>query len=292
MSQLQKWIFRWKKIIACKNVCFLIALWIPLSSFALGVGQIHIKSHLNEPLDAVIPLRHLADLKDNQITVSIAENSFFDKRGIYRAPCLSELQLSVSHAEIQLSTFKAIHDPVVEILLNIVWPTGQIIRQYTLFLDPQEIETTATIKMVSSNNPERQTFFAQLSKSKDSNKGKNWGDAYGQVTEKDTLWKIAYDLVSGTSYTVSQGVIAIYQKNMNAFKNQNINQLLIGSHLQLPTVEEIDSLSPKQAMEKIALHTKQSQDFIYNLNKTNENITSDNFLLQKPLRILSVIEKT
>ncbi|MCS5708915.1 hypothetical protein CC99x_008380 [Candidatus Berkiella cookevillensis] len=271
----------------------------PLHSYALGIGPIHIRSNLNQPLNADIPLNNLGDLDETQIKITLADPNLFTKAGIYRAPWLSDLKFSVVKKSedigvIQIHSRNPIKDPVVDLLLNVAWPTGKIVRQYTVLLDPQDaapqpyykdsyssVAPRPTAAVAKAGQIGARTIAATLS----------FGKEYGPIKEEDTLWQIANKLVSGSSYTVSQGVLAIYQKNPHVFVNNNINQIIVGEYINLPTQEEIKIASSAEAKSRIAKETS--------FEESTEVTAADGGLIKtaqadftnrKPLKILSSTE--
>lgn len=273
----------------------------PLHSYALGIGPIHIRSNLNQPLNADIPLNNLGDLDETQIKITLADPNLFTKAGIYRAPWLSDLKFSVIKKSedmgvIQVHSQNPIKDPVVDLLLNVAWPTGKIVRQYTVLLDPQDAAPQSYYKdtTYSSVAPKptatvvkgaigTRTIAATLS----------FGKEYGPIKEEDTLWQIANKLVSGSSYTVPQGVLAIYQKNPHAFVNNNMNQIIVGEYINLPTQHEIKIASSAEAKSRIAKETsfEQSTEVIAS-DGAVVKIAQADFTNRKPLKILSSTEDT
>lgn len=73
---------------------------------------------------------------------------------------------------------------------------------------------------------------------------------YGPVARQETLWSIAKRLRPNESVTVQQTMLALYHKNPQAFHKRNINTLLKGSVLDIPTVTEISRYGQQQAVRE------------------------------------------
>ena len=73
----------------------LIGLVLPLQLFALGLGEIRVYSHLNEPFRAEVPLLDVGGLRPNDIKASIAEPAEFTRLGLTRDDALALLNLKV-----------------------------------------------------------------------------------------------------------------------------------------------------------------------------------------------------
>lgn len=73
------------------------------------------------------------------------------------------------------------------------------------------------------------------------------------VEAGDTLWRIANDNKVGDLST-QQMMMAIYNNNTSAFIDNNINMLIKGSQLTIPTVEEARSIGFSEAMAQVESH--------------------------------------
>ncbi|MBA6364157.1 hypothetical protein H4J42_10440, partial [Colwellia sp. BRX8-8] len=75
-------------------------------------------------------------------------------------------------------------------------------------------------------------------------------DQYGPITSKDTLWNIALKVRPDPTLSVYQVMQALYQKNPQAFKENNLNHLNNGQYLKLPSVSEMRAINPLAAKSK------------------------------------------
>ena len=121
---------------------FALVLLLSSQAFALGLGEIRINSALNEPLRAEIELlgatpEELADLK-----VGLASEATFDRYGLDRPFYLTEIQFSVfrtGRAEgnvVRVTSTQPITEPFLTFLVEASWPSGRLLREYTVLLDP------------------------------------------------------------------------------------------------------------------------------------------------------------
>ncbi|QOL25280.1 hypothetical protein LP316_13400 [Thalassotalea sp. LPB0316] len=73
---------------------------------------------------------------------------------------------------------------------------------------------------------------------------------YGPITNADTLWKIALMVRPDPRFSVYQVMQALYLKNPQAFKENNLNHLVNGQYLKVPSYDEIAAIDPVQAQAK------------------------------------------
>ncbi|ALO35570.1 hypothetical protein CMT41_13245 [Colwellia sp. MT41] len=81
-------------------------------------------------------------------------------------------------------------------------------------------------------------------------------DRYGPITSKDTLWNIATRIKPDTRLSVYQVMQALYQKNPQAFVDSNINHLIEGQYLKIPSFNNMMAINTESAKKKSARDSK------------------------------------
>lgn len=74
--------------------------------------------------------------------------------------------------------------------------------------------------------------------------------SYGPIRPTDTLWSLANKYRPSSSVSVYQTMVAIYEKNPRSFADGNINHILVGSHIALPSAAEASVITDAQARAK------------------------------------------
>ncbi len=77
---------------------------------------------------------------------------------------------------------------------------------------------------------------------------------FGPTGENQTLWSIASELRPSRNVSVQQTLLAIYRINPQAFDNQNIHELVPGSRLRVPSLEQVRSATTEQAVAIMKAH--------------------------------------
>ncbi|HUA76513.1 MAG TPA: FimV/HubP family polar landmark protein, partial [Acetobacteraceae bacterium] len=111
------------------------------SSWALGLGEIHLNSALNEPLNAEIDLIAATPDELTALRATLAPRDAFTKYGIDRPPFLSTLTFKVGKSKdgrdvLLVHSTDAIPEPFVTFLVEVNWARGRLMREYTVLLDP------------------------------------------------------------------------------------------------------------------------------------------------------------
>src|SRR5690606_3342264 len=123
------------------RILVVLLLLLPLNAAPLGLGDINLRSALNQPLDAEIELSSLGQTNVEDITVNLASREAFARAGIDRPPFLSGVTFEIAQgadgvASVRLSSSQPITEPFMDFLLEVNWPNGRLLREYTVLLDP------------------------------------------------------------------------------------------------------------------------------------------------------------
>ena len=228
------------------------------STLALGLGEITLNSSLNEPLEAEIVVLSSEDLEHGQLLVSLASHEAFERAGISRDFFLSQMQFSVYRNTDDLHIIKIVTEqPVVEPYLNFLiqlqWPAGRVMREYTLLLDlpifAQDQQALEVAPAVQSPTGQKQSPAATQTGVLESASKSNSEPLIGQPREPlsgeehqviigDTLWNVAQRL-RPRSTTILQTMDSLYRHNADAFVEGDANRIKAGSVLRLPSFDEI-----------------------------------------------------
>jgi pilus assembly protein FimV len=112
----------------------------PAGAWALGLGDIELRSALNQPLRAEIALSATTEELQG-LRVMLAAPDMFERRGIDRPAFLNTLEFRVvsdrsGRNVVQVTSRDSIAEPFVTLLVEATWPRGRNIKEYTVLLDP------------------------------------------------------------------------------------------------------------------------------------------------------------
>ncbi len=118
-----------------------LLLALPSAAFALGLGDIHLLSPLNAPLDAEIELVDVAPDEASTVQAQVASRDTFARYGLEWPSYLAGVQVRTvraadGHQVIKLKSSEAIADPFITLLVEVNWARGRLVREYTMLLDP------------------------------------------------------------------------------------------------------------------------------------------------------------
>ncbi|MCX2897909.1 FimV/HubP family polar landmark protein [Pseudomonas mandelii] len=212
---------------------------------ALGLGELTLKSTLNQPLVAEIELLDIKELTAAEVVPSLASAEDFAKAGVDRQAFLNDLTFTPvlnpgGKSILRVTSSQPLSEPMVKFLVQVMWPNGRLLRDYSVLLDPSKF-SPQTADAAAQPAPS-QTATAPVT-------GATKPTEY-TTTRRDTLWEIAAKARNGGS--VQQTMLAIQALNPDAFIDGNINRLKTGQVLRLPDQAQSTSLAQSKAIAEVA----------------------------------------
>ena len=123
------------------------ALILPETAFTLGLGEIEVNSALNQKLKADIELLSATPEDTETIIVKLASRKEFTRAGLDRPYLLNDLRFKAENIDgvphIIVTSGSPIREPFLNFLVEIDWPNGHLLREYTVLLDPPVFMTQA-----------------------------------------------------------------------------------------------------------------------------------------------------
>jgi pilus assembly protein FimV len=233
-------------------------------AFALGLGEMNMRSALNQPMEAVIGLTSSAGTSIEDISVSMASLQDHARVGMTKAAILADFRFVLEkdasgNTIIRVSSDAPVREPYLEFLLELDWPSGRLLRQYTVLVDPpvtmpatpaapaapvSRAATPAPVTRAPARKPVQRPVAAPATVSVAPRPS---ADEYGPIRRSDTLWSIAERVRPDDGISIEQMMLALLRANPDAFVNNNINRLKAGVTLNIPGRDEIASMSAREA---------------------------------------------
>ena len=263
---------------------------VPISVFAAGLGKLNVMSGLGEPLKADIELIAVTPEELSSITAAIASEEAYATQGIEKPASHNTIKVNVAKNAngapiLKLQSAQPISEPFLDMLIQVDWASGRLLREYTVLLDPpgytgevdNSVKTTqAPMVSPSSTKPSGSmqndagsagTMDSQPTRSKKSRTkqraakpseeampaGEMSGADY-MSQRGDTLAKIARDM-KPEGVSLEQMLVGLYQANPDAFQGKNMNRLKVGQILRSPSEEALSAITRKQASKEIKVQT-------------------------------------
>jgi pilus assembly protein FimV len=260
-------------------------LLAPAAALALGLGEIRLNSSLNEPLTAEIDLVAATPEELASLQAQLASVEVFQRYGLDRPAYLNSLEFAVvqgrqGRSVLRVRSTDAISEPFVSFLVDVTWPRGRLLREYTVLLDPPVLAAPAPGRAAASvsapaASPARSQAPASAPAPTPASASAPSaqpaapesapaavaetpavaaGDGSHHVQRGDTLFGIASSISGGDRPAIERTMIGLFRANPAAFDG-NINQLHAGAILRVPPSEELAGISANEAASEVRRHT-------------------------------------
>ncbi|MFC1589483.1 FimV/HubP family polar landmark protein [Pseudomonadota bacterium] len=259
------------------------AILIPSYGFSLGLGEIEVNSSLNQKLEARVDLLSAAPEDAETLIVKLASREEFIRAGLDRPLIVTTLKFKTlvedGNVFVNVTTPKPIREPFLNFLMEVDWPKGHLLREYTILLDPpvfnggraynaassrpamHEAASSAPVAVQSSASAD--DFRATAPAAVESVAAEAYAPApvpqtayaapsYSapaghRVQSGDTAWSIANSMKPDDSVSTAQMLVAMLRANPEVFINENVNGLKRGYILRTPDAADINAISQEEA---------------------------------------------
>jgi pilus assembly protein FimV len=252
---------------------------LPLASHAAGLGKITVLSGLGQPLKAEIEVTANRDELPS-LLAKVAAAESFRQAGIDYSPMLGTLRFSREVKErggrryLELSSDRPLNEPFIDMLVELSWASGRLVREYTFLLDPPGLVPKAAPAPVAAPEVRTEPAMAKPvekpaatmpAESRPAPVVESRSPAALQPREKpaesaagnsrtvvsgDTLGKIAAQ-TRPEGVSLDQMLVSLFRSNKDAFVGDNMNRLKAGKILSIPDAETASRVSAGEARQEI-----------------------------------------
>ena len=257
-------------------VVALALLLMPLLAFAAGLGKLTLLSGLGQPLKAEIELVSVQKGEAGNLSVRLPSAEVFRQANIDYSGALMSMKFSIEQRGedryvILLSSTQPMNEPFLDLLVEVNWAGGRLVREYTFLLDPLEYKgpqpladqpapvVTAAPVVKPVEAPKQPEPVSGVKPAAAPAAPPKPGRTY-EVKRGDTLAKIAIaNKVDGVS--LQQMLMALYRSNAEAFDGNNINRLRAGKILNIPERDAAAAVDQSDAARSIGVQATEFNEY-------------------------------
>jgi pilus assembly protein FimV len=281
---------------------------------ALGLGRLTVQSALGETLRAEIDVTSLTPEESANLTARVAPPDAYRAAGVEYNAVLTGTRVTLERRPdgrpyLRVISERAVQEPFVDVILELSWTSGRLVREYTLLLDPPTRRAAtpapATAPIVSAPVPAPATA-APSSEPRPAVTARPSTpapvpapapapaaeaaqvDEY-QVRRGDTLYGVAAR-VQRPGVSLDQMLVALYQANPQAFIGENMNRLRAGAVLSVPGAEQAQSVTPSEARQLIQAQSADFNAFRQRLASAAQQTAADEPTRQASGRVEAAVE--
>ncbi|MDQ6680945.1 MAG: LysM peptidoglycan-binding domain-containing protein, partial [Pseudomonadota bacterium] len=258
---------------------------------ALGLGRLSVQSALGEALRAEIEVTSMTAEEASNLRIRVAPPESYRAANVDYNPVLPSTKAVLERRPdgrqfVRLTSDRGVQEPFVDVILEISWATGRLVRDYTLLFDPPPTlragaQAPAAAPLAAAptfNSPiispaprpmtpsraERQAAARQAAADAAANAEPRRpvqasgidGEDY-RVKPGDSLSRIA-GMTQRSGISLDQMLVALFRANPQAFIDSNMNRLKAGVVLSVPSANAAQAVSVTEARQIISA---QSADF-------------------------------
>ena len=230
------------------------ALALPAPAHALALGRLTVDSALGQPLVARIELAAATREELESLAAKVADPTLYRQNNLTYQGVLTRTRINVERtpdgrAVLRVTSPTAVNEPYLDLMVEVNWASGRVVREYTFLLDPPGAIAPVTIDPVApavagaattSGARPQQAPVARTAPAAAA-------PAEGHTVRRgDTLSKIAQQY-KPADVTLEQMLVALFNANANAFDGNNMNRLRAGAIVTIPAPDASQATTPTEA---------------------------------------------
>ncbi len=276
----------WRSPIAVTSLAFVLSLAAQDAS-ALALGRVVVLSALGEPLRAEVDIPEITAEEAASLRTAVARPDAFRAAGLDYNAALTGVQISLQRrtngtAFLRLSSDRPVNEPFVDLILEVNWASGRIVRDYTMLFDPSNARSagasnitapaasasaaatprSSTVNPTDATSPEVRPARVGRTAAKASSKPTREASEQGvQVKPGDTAAALAARYKpSGVS--LDQMLVAMLNTSPDAFIGGNINRLKSGAVIDMQSAASgAPGTGESDARQTIVAQSKDFNEF-------------------------------
>ncbi len=268
---------------------------------AAGLGRLNVTSGLGQPLRAELEVTSVGRDELPTLQVRMAPLAAFRAANLDFNPALTNLRFALDKRPdggyfVRISSASPVNEPYLDLMVELTWATGRVIREYTVLLDPPSLRADAPVvpPVAATSTPTAPSVVRPDDQAIDRTIGcqlrpglattppgtpaastrapavdcfaaapttapRSTAPSEGSYVVKsgDTLGAIAARN-KPASVSLDQMLVAMLRANPDAFVAKNMNRLKAGATLTIPSESEASALTQPDARREVVA---QSADF-------------------------------
>ncbi|USX28432.1 LysM peptidoglycan-binding domain-containing protein [Oxalobacteraceae bacterium OTU3CINTB1] len=242
------------------------AVLLSAAANAAGLGKLTVLSSLGQPLRAEIELTAVTPEEASGLVAQLASLDAFRTANIDFNPALSSLRFEVEQRNgrqlIRVSSSQPVNEPFVDMLLELKWTGGRMVREYTFLLDPPDMRSANSPQVAApvdlsrqANAPAATAPNAPVASAPAATPAAPSSTAPARpqparsteqytVKKGDNLSRIASQVKPG-DISLDMMLVALYRANPEAFSGNNMNRLKSGQILKVPDSGAVRAIVPE-----------------------------------------------
>ncbi len=236
------------------NALLLLVALTPGLLFGFELGNLQLNSFLNQPLDAEIKLVNVDASLLQDLQIKLADAAVYESMGVTYDSGVAQAKLVVElltdgQYVIRLQTVNDLTEPFINLLLEMNWSSGTLLREFAAILDDPLM--LGAVDSAAFFEPTAELIVASAAGGIVVNEQPSPAVRYRhEVKKSDSLSQIA-NALRPPNISVEQMMLALQRENPHAFYGDTISHLKLGAVLRLDDTAVLDDISVEAASAEI-----------------------------------------
>ena len=248
-----------------KALAVALLLLTPWLVQAAGLGRLSVQSGLGQPLSAEIDLVAVRGDEASSLNARLASPDDYRNANLQYNSAITGLKLSIEkrpngQSFLKVTGNRPVNEPFIDLLIELSWSGGKLVREYTALLDPpgygqQAQATAAPAPAAAPAVPESRPIAAPAPAPAAAAPppapaaAGPMAQEYGPIARGETLGKIAGSL-KPEGISLEQMMVGLYRSNPDAFIRKNLNLVKSGKILRVPDQQELAAIPQGEAVKE------------------------------------------
>lgn len=274
-----------REIIVKASLAVLLMALAPGLASAAGLGRLTVLSALGHPFSAEIELVSVSKAEMGSLSARIAPPEDYRRANLQYNSALPGARVTIEKRPdgrpyLKITTSRPVTEPFIDLMIDLTWSAGRILREYTALLDPPGVgamplgEAAPTVSAAPEMRPAPMAPEAPAAPLAPASPVMQaapeppvsapmsepiapapaaGAKEYGPIERGETLGKIARSVMP-EGVTLEQMLVALYRANEEVFIRKNLNLVRAGKILRVPDREEVESVSKGEAVKVYRAH--------------------------------------
>jgi len=276
------------RIFTLSKALAVVLLLAPMLAHAAGLGRLTVQSSLGQPLSAEIDLVAVRGDEASSLEARLASPDAYQKANLQYNSSIAGIKLSIEkraggQSYLKLTGSRPVSEPFVDLLIELTWSGGRLMREYTALLDPPGYGQQAQVAAAPSAPvpvPETRPIAAPAAVPAPAPAPAPaapvaaTAQEYGPIAKGETLSQIAAGL-KPEGVSLEQMLLGLFRSNPDAFIRNNMNLVKAGKILRVPDAQTLAAITQGEAVKEYRTQVSDWRAYVARVAETAGTATAE-----------------
>jgi len=236
----------------------MLLMLAPSVASAVGMGRLTVLSSLGQPLNVEVDLVSVQKEELATLSARLASPDAYRQANLQYGAAAAGMRFRIEKRPggqlyIKITSVRSVDEPFVNLLIELTWASGRLVREYTALIDPPDYTPPQSVASAPAPAPETRPVPVPqptVAVAAPASARPAAGGEYGPIKRGETLSKIAAS-VKPEGVSLERMLVGILRSNPDAFVNNNMNRMKAGKMLRIPDKEQLTAMPQADAVKEV-----------------------------------------